>query len=233
MLHFSSEGPIISLMAAKQAKKAGVQDKAQAGEPKFPYVVTPAVLRRILETIPEKPKPVKVILNTLKGWGVTSSNDSSPLRVLKAIGLIGSTGEPTAQYVAFMKKDTGPNALGQLIQSTYPELFQNVLHPENATNDELKRFFNIHSGGAESTIKLQVDTFKALAAYATFGAADPLAAGEDPGTDVSGSLDRGGQPSGNTAIRIDLHIHLPENKTKADYDAILESIANHIYRRPK
>lgn len=179
---------------------------------------------------PEKPKPPKVVGSTLKVWGLKNTNDQSILRVLKAIGLLGANGETTAAYAEFMRKDTGPASLGRQIRSVYAELFQNVAKPERASNDELKNFFNIHSGGSEKTVRLQIDTFKALAEYATFGQSDPLEQPDDPSetpTD-SASVAIG---ENFPAIRIDLHIHLPENKTKSDYDAILESIATHIYRR--
>jgi hypothetical protein len=104
-----------------------------------------------------------------------------------------------------------------------------VTSPEKAQNEELRSFFNINSGGSESTIKFQIDTFKALASYATFGETDPLDQKEDAQNGGQGTNNYGNIPT----IRIDLHIHLPENKTKADYDAIIESLANHLYRDKK
>jgi hypothetical protein len=35
-------------------------------------------------------------------------------------------------------------------------------------------------------------------------------------------------PPGKAALHVDLHIHLPENKSRADYDAIFASIAEHL-----
>jgi hypothetical protein len=205
------------------------RSEAASGQPRFPYCTAPNSLRRFLTLVPDKPKPPKVTVKTLKAWGFTSSNDFSILRVLKGLDLLSSSGEPTQHYVAFMKRDAGPAALGTRLRETYAELFQNVAHPERTSNEDLRNFFNIHSGGGERTIRLQIETFKALAAHATFGAGDTL--GEEAPPD--GPADSGGGPGTGPAVRIDLHIHLPENKTKADYDAILESIANHLYRRRK
>ena len=202
-----------------------------SAEPKFPYCVTPKSLRRFLEIVPQKPKPPKVTGATLKVWGLKNTNDQSILRVLKAVDLLGPTGDTTPTYAEFMTKDKGPAALGRKIQAVYSTLFENVTNPEKASNADLTNFFNIHSGGGERTIRYQIDTFKALAAHATFGETDPLSGeeGNDRGRDGGGgkSSNRTGEP----AIRIDLHIHLPENKTRADYDALLESIATHLYRQ--
>jgi hypothetical protein len=222
--------------AARKGSTRNKQPEAKAtsvrtsSEPKYPYCTTPKSLRRFLEMAPEKPKPPKVVGSTLKVWGLKNSNDQTILRVLKALGLLTSNGETTPIYADFMKRETGAATLGRQIRTVYPELFQNVAKPETASNDDLKNFFNIHSGGSENTVRLQIDTFKALAEYATFGQSDPLdASAEESRTSDTGTTNAsvGGEPT----IRIDLHIHLPENKTKSDYDAILESIATHLYKR--
>src|SRR5689334_415394 len=77
-------------------------------EPKFPYCITPKSLRRFLEMVPQKPKPPKVTGVTLKGWGLNNNNDQSILRVLKAVDLLGPSGETTPTYAEFMTKDRGP-----------------------------------------------------------------------------------------------------------------------------
>ena len=37
--------------------------------------------------------------------------------------------------------------------------------------------------------------------------------------------------TGVPAIHIDLHIHLPENKTTRDYEAIIQDIARYIFKQ--
>jgi hypothetical protein len=221
-------------MAAKTKKttRATSRDDTSSGAA-FPYCTAPKSLRRFLEMVPQKPRPPKVTGSTLKVWGLKSGNDQSILRVLKSLGLLGASGETTQSYADFMRKETGPAVLGRKIKSVYSSLFENVTDPKNASTDELLSFFNIHSGGSEATIRYQIDTFKALAAYATFGQSDPL---EQPDAGVvaegpNGQVRKATTGSGEPAIRIDLHIHLPENKSKSDYDAIIESIANHLYKR--
>jgi hypothetical protein len=215
-------------MAKSQSKKSNVE--AATTEPKFPYTVVPNTLRRFLEIVPKRPKPPKVVTATLRTWDFKGGNDPGILSVLKKIGLLTPSNEPTQAYADYMKSGTGAAALGVKVKECYETLFQNVANPEKASNDDLRNFFNIHSGGGERTIHYQIETFKAIAAFSTFGVADPLAAGES----IEGG-DAGAGYGGISIppIRIDLHIHLPENKSKADYDAIMESIANHLYRQKK
>ncbi|HEX4533874.1 MAG TPA: DUF5343 domain-containing protein [Rhizomicrobium sp.] len=209
----------------EKKKAARIARDETTAEPKFPYCITPKSLRRFLEMVPQKPKPPKVTGATLKVWNLKNTNDQSILRVLKAVDLLGPTGDTTPTYAEFMTKDKGPAALGKKIQSVYSTLFENVPNPETASNSDLTNFFNIHSGGGERTIRYQIDTFKALAAYATFGKADPLSG---KGVEDAAPAGGGGRAS-EPMIRVDLHIHLPENKSRADYDALLESIATHLY----
>src|SRR5437879_9955198 len=95
-----------------------------SGQPKFPYCTAPNALRRFLTLVPDKPRPPKVTVRTLKAWGFTSSNDFSILRVLKALDLLSSSGEPTQHYVGFMRRDSGPAALGTRLRGTCLELCQ-------------------------------------------------------------------------------------------------------------
>lgn len=220
-------------MAKKTVKKKrnGGDEDASTGTPKFPYTATPSALRKLLEEIPKRPRPARISLTTLKTWGVTKQNDTSSLRVAKAVGLLTNSAEPTADYNAFMTPGSGPGALGRLLKTTYAKLFESYSEPNKATPEELRSFFNIHGGGSPDTIRRQVETFKALSAYATFGPNDPLAKQDTASKDSQGQGSGGSGGTGNIPVRIDLHIHLPENKTKADYDAIMESIATHLYGR--
>lgn len=202
-------------------------------QPRFPYTTSPAALRRLLQEIPKRPKPGKVTLDTLKTWKVTSSNDATPLGVLKKLGLMTSTGEPTQAYSEYMKTPpTGPRALGGLVREQYKELFETSHEPHrNAT--ELRTFFNINSGGGERAIDYQAQTFKALCEFADLGGStESFGSGstEGAGTQGAGS-GQGNHQTGLPPVQIALHIHLPENKSARDYEAIIQDIAKYIYGR--
>ncbi len=204
------------------------------GEPKFPYTTEPKSLQRLLSEIPKRPKPPKVGMETLKGWGVSNNNNAmTAVRVLKKIGLLSSSGEPLDAYVEFMKTGSGPALLAQRMRQTYRVLFENSLAPQSESDDELKKLFNIHSGGGADVMRLQVQTFKILAEFADFGAAG---SGDDGSKGISsgnGSQLQTGTGTGVALppIQVDLHIHLPENKTSRDYETIIQDIARYIYGR--
>ena len=199
-------------------------------QPKYPYTTSPAALRRLLQEIPKRPKPGKVTLDLIKTWDVTGSNDATPLGVLKKIGLLTSTGEPTQAYADFMlAPPAGPRALGARIREQYKDLFETSHEPQkNAT--ELRTFFNINSGGGERAIELQAQTFKALCEYADLTGTGDAGTGATDDHVVSRTSDAGGSGIGRLPpMQIDLHIHLPENKSARDYEAIIQDIAKYIY----
>jgi len=207
------------------AKKADDQ-----GTPIFPYTTEPKALRRLLAEIPKRPKPPKLDMPKLKAWDVSKNNNArTAINVLKKIGLISEGGVPTENYIEFMKTGTGPGVLANRLREVYRPLFEATHAPQSESDDELKKLFNIHTGGSEDLMRLQVQTFKALAEHANFTDNPTLdgkpAAGATPPS--SSRLGGGLLPP----IQIDLHIHLPENKTTRDYEAIIQDIAKYIYGR--
>jgi hypothetical protein len=202
---------------------------ATAAEPRFPYTTVPNSFRRFLKSVPDKPRPPKVDRELLKAWDIRDTNAGTILRVLKAVNLIGSAGEPTAVYDSFMMPTTGPEALGNEVRKVYSPLFTASHEPFREPADQLKRLFHLHSGGGENTIQLQIHTFKVLCDFATFnstGITPPLTS--NPLVPVTPPLPP--PPIAPPSIHIDLHIHLPENKSSRDYENIIQDIARYIYR---
>ncbi len=207
-------------------------DTRVTGKPAFPYCITPNALRRFLELIPNKPRPGKVNADTLKAWGLKNTNDGSIIRVLKAVGLVGSTNEPTERYVEFMSQDKGPAILAAAIKGVWAPLFESSHEPHKEDAAAIRNYFHVHSGGGERVIQLQIQTFKAVCDHADFKVTIPVrgsGSGKSGAAGLTGSEGAAGGPG--TSIHVDLHIHLPENKTRRDYEYIFEDIARHIFGR--
>ncbi len=216
-----------------KGKKTASQPRHATGsatEPKFPYTTKPSSLRRLLQEIPKKPKPPKFDRALLKSWGFADTNDATILRVLKAVGLLNTNNEPTELYTQYMRIGIGAAALAEPIKKLYEPLFNASHTPYKEETAQLQNLFNIHSGGGEGALDKQIQTFKALCENTSFDAvskAPPL------GSDAPGTA---GAPSGpplpaTPILNINLHIHLPENKTRRDYETIIEDIGRYIFGR--
>ena len=224
-------------MARKKAvaKKAATPRpvKADVGTPVFPYTTEPGALRRLLKEIPNRPKPPKMTRETLKSWNVSSSgNSGTVISVAKKVGLLNEGGAPTDAYSEFMKASTGPVVLAARVRETYKVLFENSNAPQSESPENLKSLFNIHTGGGENAMRLQMQTFKILAEFSNFTDAPPAGSRKDSHAgDGSGEHSRHNDNRRMPPVQIDLHIHLPENKTTRDYEAIIQDIAKYIYGR--
>lgn len=219
-------------MARKAAaNKVKTEESVRNTEAKFPYTTKPASLRRLLKDIPGKPKPAKFDRALLKSWGFSDTNDQTMLRVLKAVNLINDRNEPGDIYSQYMSMDDGAKVLGPEIRRVYAPLFQASHTPYQESNEKLKNLFNIHSGGGDRSLEFQIQTFKALSENAIF---DSTSTGDGMGAEGLGSVPAkpiGHSPAGAPVVNINLHIHLPENKSRRDYEDIIEDIGRHIFGR--
>lgn len=204
-----------------------------ASEPKFPYTTKPSSLRRLLQEIPKRPKPQKFDRDLMKSWGFGDSNDMTTLRVLKAVDLLNPNNEPTETYSKYMQIDGGAVALAQPIRRTYQPLFQASYTPYKESIEKLQNLFNIHSGGGERTLDQQIQTFKALCENTSFEQLAPVQ--QQSVASLSGTQPQQSTQSDPTqsapVVHVNVHIHLPENKSRRDYEAIIEDIGRYIFGR--
>lgn len=217
-------------MAARRRTRARARTAVSAAKPAFPYTTRPAALRKFLSEVPRKPRPPRVNGDLLAGWGLSGGENLTIVRVLKALGLLNNSGEPTDVYTAFMATGSGPVAMGTQIRSVYAPLFNAAHEPHREPDDRLRNLFNIHSAGAPTTITFQMQTFKALCDYADFSATSVAAA--PPVRAAAPGVTTPTDPSpGQPQVHIDLHIHLPPDKSSRDYQYIIQDIAKFIFGR--
>lgn len=212
--------------AAKKKVKKTEPSPSATTKPKFPYSSKPNSLRKFLELVTTKPRPSKVNGSTLRAWGLKDTNDQTIIRVLKALGLVDSKNEPTDRYTEFMSPEKGPAVLAGAVRDVWAPIFENSHEPYREDDATLRRYFNVSSGGSESTMACQVQTFKAACDHADFKAVPPVLNGVNPPP-----ADPPPPNSAGATIHIDLHVHLPENKSRRDYEYIFEDIARYILGR--
>lgn len=218
---------------AAKKKKSTASEAVPRTEPKFPYTTQPSSLRKLLKAIPGKPKPDKIDKALLASWGFRNGNDYSMVRVLKAVNLLDDNNKPTERWAQFMHTDDAGKALGSEVRRVYAPLFQASHTPHTESAEKLKSLFNIHSGGSATTMEQQIATFKALAENADVSA---TAIGTNPAHNTlrGQTNERGGgrlleHEAQRASININLHIHLPENKSRRDYEDMIEDIGRYIF----
>ena len=208
-------------------RKPKKTSNATGSKPKFPYTTTINALRKILQEIPKRPKPTSFDFDLIKTWGIEDTNARTALSVIKNIGLIDGSDSPTSHYVDYMKNDAGPANLAARIKGVYSQLFETSHEPFKDSLVNLRNFFNIHSGGGAATINYQIQTFKTLCEFGDFSGQPNQGT---PSNSSTGNANTGNN-TGAPTVNINLHIHLPETKSRADYEEIIKDIAKYIYQK--
>jgi hypothetical protein len=152
------------------------------------------------------------------------------VRVLKAVGLLNEKNEPTDVYSQYMQLEGGAAVLASPLRKVYQPLFSASHTPYNESNEKLQNLFNIHSGGGDRALEQQIQTFKALSENTKFDGAGPSVTPPviiPPTAGAAASALAQGAPT----ININLHIHLPENKSRRDYEGMIEDIGRYIFGR--
>jgi hypothetical protein len=214
------------------------------GTPAFPYTTKPASLRKFLRAIPDKPKPPKVNGALLKTWGLRDNNDHTIVRVLKTLGFISSSGEPTDTYIDLMSPSTRGRAIDTAMRSAWEPFYASSHRPHAENDDVIRSYFNIHSGGSENTIRFQIQTFKVVAEFsADAGAAAPVTDRNHAGPVPHMHRSAPGAASPNSQetpapvgaspqpeVHIDIQIHISPESSADQIDQIFESMGKHLYR---
>lgn len=217
---------------AADAAKKRTRTAGAVGSPKYPYTISPGSLTKFLEQVPKKPKPPKVNLAQLKGWDIKDNNAPSIVKVLAAVGVLGTDGVPTDLYEKLMANGEGKKELAQKIKEVYAEFFA-AEHEPYKDNPTVTKLLHIHGGtGAEATIGRMRETFMILCRAADFsGAPKSSGKGVDKGKDKPppGEGDVSGQQQGAPSVVINIQVTLPPGLDEKGYDAFFASMKKNLW----
>lgn len=203
----------------------------------FGYTTVPGKIKPLLEKIRGIGIPAKAGVQWLKTIGFKSSNDTTLLGILKAVGLVDGSNIPTSIWSTY-RGARHREVLGEAIQKGYAELF--AVYPDawQRPNTDLEHVFATSTTAGKQVISKTVASFKALCECADFAALDeqvtqsihttvPL---HTPAAAVSPST-QANSTSGRTipSIHIDLQIHVSPEASSEQIDQIFKSMAKHLY----
>ena len=208
-----------------------------AGNPNFPYTKTAGALKTFLSLVQGKPKPPTVDRALLKSWGIKDNNAYTIIKPLTLVGLLSSSGVPTAEYAAYMNPTTGKATLGSLVRTCYQALFA-VEHEPHKDDATVKNLFNIHGGtDAATTLKYMRDTFTTFCEASDLSTNAPLP--QIPGTPPitpPGSpqlplvTPPGAQiPSSAPTVAINIQLTLPEGMDADVYEQFFSAMKNNLF----
>lgn len=215
------------------------------------YLITTKNLPAFIAAIQSAKAPERFTTRFLNQLEFTSSNDRLYLGVLKGLGFIDESGVPTKRYYAFLDQSESGRVLADAIRDAYEDLFAVNKRAQDLSVDEVKNKLKALTQGQKSdnVTSLMAATFKALCSQADWSAdtraattssggvgvmtspanasvTTPLPAAHSSAPSVDGRS--GASFDKKFQLRYDIHIHLPESRDPAVFDAIFEAMRKHL-----
>lgn len=202
----------------------------------FPYVLVPNKISTIIDRIKTVNRPAKVTQGWLQSNGFTSKNDRALIGLLKSLGYIDGSGQPTSVYNDLRgSEDARQQSIGRQMAVAYKEIFDHFPTSHIATSltrDELTNFIRPKISAGDAVVRNVVSTFFGLKALAKFDGGPSTAASpsEESGTAHSSVTTRAPRvPEGEPLnVTINLSLEIPPTADADVYDKLFASMAKHL-----
>lgn len=201
------------------------------------YLVSTKNFEGIMNSIISARAPDRFTNKFLEDLGYKSSNDRLIVGVLKALGFLQDTGEPTQRYYDFLDQTQSKKVMAIGIQEAYEDLFNLNKNAYSLTNDEVKNKLKTITQGqkGQKVIENMARTFRVLCDYADWSdltvskpEKKPIVEEEKLDEDKSASIVEKKNASNSVGLVYTIQIHLPETSNMSVYDAIFQSIKKHL-----
>lgn len=202
------------------------------------YLTSTKNFEGIMNSIIGARAPERFTIRFLEDLGYKSNADRLILGVLKALGLLTDTGEPTQRYYDFLDQTQSKKIIAIGIQEAYEDLFNLNKDAHKLSQDEVKNKLKTLTQGqkGDKVIDSMARTFRTLCDYADWS---DLSSAKTKAPDTN-PTERAGQQSTSEDRSVNLHanpiglhyniqIHLPETTNMAVYDAIFQSLKKHLF----
>lgn len=205
------------------------------------YLVSTKNFDAIMNSILAARAPERFTNKFLEDLGFKSSNDRLIMGVLKGLGFLNETGEPTQRYYDFLDQTQSKQILAKGIQEAYEDLFNLRRDAQNMSQEEVKNKLKTLTQGqkGEKVVELMAKTFKTLCDYADWSEPEGDTKKKEREFVCEDVSEVNSAPSSNVVLPTEankntlglcynIQIHLPETTNMAVYDAIFQSIKKHL-----
>ena len=198
------------------------------------YLTSTKNLKPILDAIRRAQAPKTFTTRFLAGLGFKSSSDRLVVGVLKSLGFLTEGGQPTERYFRFLDSSQSSRVLAEAVRDAYSDLFELNASAEAMSRSEVKDKLKTVTQGeySDSVLDKMALTFKALADQADFSSSPP----EDEELEevhAEEIVEDALKPEHRVRVPIQglvytIEIHLPESRDTAVYDALFQSLREHL-----
>lgn len=204
------------------------------------YLTSVKNFEGIMNSILGARAPERFTNKFLEDLGYKSSNDRLILGVLKSLGLLNDTGEPTQRYYDFLDQTQSKKVIATGIQEAYEDLFNLKRDAQNMSQEEVKNKLKTLTQGSkgDKVIDSMARTFKTLCDYADWSEipinSQVNSTSASKNNDISEKPDYVVQNSPKSVeskpisnqlgLHYNIQIHLPETTNMAVYEQYFKAL---------
>lgn len=198
---------------------------------KIPYIAAYGNITKALEGIKTASTPDQFTQDFLATkLGMKGGSPKPVIPFLKRTGFLGSDGTPTELYKRFRNKGQSGAAAAEAMKIGYAPLYAINEYVHDAQDGEIKGVI-VQATGAEDgsrLVKNALGSFKALRAFADFDApTETLEADDSPNTVLAPPQ---APATSDLNLSYTINLHLPATSETAVFNAIFQSLREHILR---
>jgi hypothetical protein len=197
------------------------------------YVLANGRIPDVFSKIRDAQAPDQVTNQLLKDWGFSSSNDRAFLPLLKALGFLTPTGQPTQRYHDYRDHSRSRAVLGEGLREAYHDLFLITANPKESDRDAIKGKFKSFHNASDNSAANMAATFYALLKLADLSGSSKISVPSDQ--KIEDKTDQSREPIGIQArsssapsFHYNIQVHLPATNDAEVYNAIFKSLREHF-----
>jgi hypothetical protein len=206
------------------------------------YLLSGKNVEAILTAILGAQAPSKFTIKFLESLDFKSNGDRLIVGVLKSLGFLTESGEPTERYHRYLDQTQAELVLAEGIRDAYADLFQVNVNAHTMSKSEVLNKLKTLSQGqySESVLDKMALTFVSLCKHGDFSK-KPTTPTSNPSDDVpaaeSNLSEERESPeprsyadlnNGIGALKYNIELVLPESRDPKVYDALFRSLKEHL-----
>lgn len=197
------------------------------------YVLANSRIPEVFSKIRDGQAPEQVTIQMLKDWGFSSSNDRAFLPLLKALGFLSPTGQPTQRYHDYRDHSRSKRVMADALREAYRDLFLITANPKETDRDSIEGKFKSFHNTSDNTAKNMTNTFYGLLKIADLSHHDnqSVSVGSEKKSETPSSSDPPPPPRFqgiSPTFHYNIQVHLPATKDIEVYNAIFKSLKEHF-----
>lgn len=203
------------------------------------YLTSVRNFEGIMNSILGARAPERFTNKFLEDLGYKSSNDRLITGILKSLGLLNDTGEPTQRYYDFLDQSQSKKIIAIGIQEAYEDLFNLNKDAQKLSQEEVKNKLRTLTQGqkGDKVIDSMARTFRVLCDYADWSEIAVVPQTRSEPVSITDTEEKKSNNDKNVktesctnqlGLHYNIQIHLPETTNIAVYDAIFQSLKKHL-----